>query len=176
VRAARAFRLASEAAVMRREGALALDWMERALAELEQVPGPLPVRARHLVSGGRARLAAGLREGAERMFAAARAEVIDTSQGIADPALRERWLAHPDQRGVLGLGAAGFEARGGALGPTGGVVGPPAPLGSRRLARPGAEGVGATGAKRRLAARRGEEVTRAEGVGLVPAVLAPMRS
>ncbi len=110
-RAARAFRLAAEAAILRREDVLGPEWAQRALSELERIPGRFLHRPRHLVTAGRAELMAGRRDAAERLFAAARAEVVELSLRIDDGITREHWLAHPDQRGILGLSAMGFETR-----------------------------------------------------------------
>ncbi len=103
-REARAFRLAAEAALLRREPILALQHAERALmaarAGRSSESGPLVPR--HLVTLGRARLANGARDAAEASFAEAREEVRAVAGVIEDAELRERWLAHPDQRGVLG--------------------------------------------------------------------------
>lgn len=104
-RAARAFKLAAEAAMLRREDALALDWSQRALAEIELAAACRLVRPRLLGTAGRAVAAAGQADAARRFFMSARAEVMAAALAIGDAAVREQWLAHPDQRAVVGLSA-----------------------------------------------------------------------
>ena len=100
-REARAFRLAAEAAIVRREPVLAIQHAERALSAARA--GQLyPMMPRHLLTLGRARLAAGSRESADAAFAESRVELLALAAVFTDPELREKWLAHPDQRGVLG--------------------------------------------------------------------------
>lgn len=105
-RAARAFKLAAEAAMLRRENTLALDWSQRALAEIEQAAACRLVRPRLLGAAGRALAVSGQADAARRLFMSARAEVMAAALAIGDAAVRERWLAHPDQRAVVGLSAS----------------------------------------------------------------------
>jgi len=100
-REARAFRLAAEAAIVRREPVLAIQHAERALAAA-RAGGLHPTLPRHLLTLGRARLAAGAREAADAVFAESRVELLAIASAFTDAELREKWLAHPDQRGVLG--------------------------------------------------------------------------
>lgn len=114
--AARGFRLAAEAALVRRETVLAVQLAERACEVLERQDrqrveaGTSDAPAarshlhlpRYLMTLGRARLAAGAREAAEAATAKARAELMAMAARFADAELRERWLAHPDQRAILG--------------------------------------------------------------------------
>ncbi len=100
-REARAFRLAAEASMVRREPVLALQHAERAVSAA-RAGGLRPQLPRYLLTLGRAKLAAGLRDAAELAFAEARSELLSLAQQFTDAELREKWLAHPDQRGVLG--------------------------------------------------------------------------
>ncbi len=100
-REARAFRLAAEAAIVRREPVLAIQHAERAL-NAARAGGLHPTTPRHLLTLGRARLVAGAREAADAAFAESRVELLAIAAAFSDQELREKWLAHPDQRGVLG--------------------------------------------------------------------------
>ena len=109
-RAARAFRLAAEAAIIRHETALALDWSQRALTELDKVGASRLIRPRIFATAGRAWLAAGQRESGGRLVATARSEVMAVALAIADEVAREKWMSHPDQKAILGLPTAAVEA------------------------------------------------------------------
>lgn len=112
-RAARAFRLAAEAAILRQETSLALDWSQRALSELERVGASRLIRPRIFATASRSLAVANRPDAARRLWAAARAEIMVVALAIADGEAREKWLSHPDQKALLGLSTMGVgpEAR-----------------------------------------------------------------
>ncbi|MFO0749560.1 MAG: hypothetical protein U1F43_28400 [Myxococcota bacterium] len=100
-RAARAFRIAAEAALVRGEPRLAVEQAERALACM-RAEGVRHVHLpRHLVTAARAWSAFGDGDRADALLAEAWGEVMALAESIDDLALRNQWLAHPDQRMVL---------------------------------------------------------------------------
>ena len=101
-RAARAFGLAAQAAVRRKDPALAQQWATLALKALDRyAPGHVH-RPRHLATLADAQLLARADGLAKVTRETARTELERIAAGIDDPELRQAWLDHPLHR-VLGV-------------------------------------------------------------------------
>ncbi|MCC6621263.1 MAG: serine/threonine protein kinase [Deltaproteobacteria bacterium] len=100
-RAARAFRTAAEAALVRREVGMARDLAERSVACLRAEGGLHIHLPRHLATAARALEAAGEGGRAEEMMARARSEIMAIAARIEDLEHRASWLAHPEQQRIL---------------------------------------------------------------------------
>jgi hypothetical protein len=101
-KAATAFSLAAEAALTRRQHALALDLAGRSVAAARE--GARRLLPRALWGLGRALLETGRRPEAEAAFGEARTALLAVADSFEDPELRERWLAHSERRAILGVG------------------------------------------------------------------------
>lgn len=104
--AATGFRLAAEAALVRRRASSGVSWAREALSALDEVQDGVWAQASVHHTLGRAQLLGGDRAEAERSFQRARALVHEAALAIADVEVRDRWLSHPERRAILG--AAGF--------------------------------------------------------------------
>jgi serine/threonine protein kinase/tetratricopeptide (TPR) repeat protein len=102
-KASAAFSLAAEAALTRRQHGMALDLAGRGVDAAREGAKRLLPRALWVL--GRALLVNGKRPGAEACLAEARSVLLSMGDGFDDAELRERWLAHPERRAILGVDA-----------------------------------------------------------------------
>jgi tetratricopeptide (TPR) repeat protein len=109
-RAARAFRLAAEAAIAGACAGPATEFARLAAHALHAVEPAYATRPFHLLTAARA-LSHDLRlEEAEVRHAEARQSLLSLSLRIDDTATRERWLGHPDQRALAEASSGSGEA------------------------------------------------------------------